>query len=174
MCSRDDARNYFNPYFFRFARMAARVHKLRLSSECICFLVEKSKLAQNLICIKIFLVRWKFTFLIMMQEKKKRRKNYFQIWSEDLCCVLAINVLMFCFCWMWEILFSIGSVLELSCEEDRDGLCLKVLLLSSRKDACGLAGSWPRCPDFTGYTSPLPSVWPRALGGVGMWGGLIR
>lgn len=106
-------------------------------------------------------------------RKKKRRKNYFQIWSEDLCCVLAINVLMFCFCWMWEILFSIGSVLELSCEEDRDGLCLKVLLLSSQKDACGLAGSWPRCLDFAGYTSPLPSVWPRALGGVGMWGGLI-
>lgn len=80
---------------------AARVHELRLSSECICFLVEKSKLAQNLICMKIFLVRWKFAFLIMVQKKKKGggagRKNDFHICSEDLCSVLAINVLGFVF-----------------------------------------------------------------------------
>jgi len=49
---------------FHFAMKAAGVHKLPLSSECICFLVAKSKLTQNLICVSIFLVRWKFSFLI--------------------------------------------------------------------------------------------------------------
>lgn len=61
-----------------------------------------------------------------------------------------------------------------SFKEDRDGLRLKVLLVSSWKDICGLFGPWPNCPDFAGYASPSCSVWPSGLGLVGLWGEVMR
>jgi len=108
-------------------------------------------------------------------KKQRGMKNYFRIHSEDLCSVQARNVPEFVLVVCEKSFFPLQVFWNLiSFKADSDGLCPKVLLASSWRDVCGLFGWQPNCPDFAGYTSSSLHVWPRALGGVGLWGGLMR
>lgn len=108
---------------FHFAMKSAGVHKLPLSSECICFLVAKSKLTQNLICVSIFLVRWKFSFLI----KEKGRMSCFSSILVPPSRYAAHKCSWVCSCCVWTILlFSLkalwASISSISFQAEGEGL----------------------------------------------------